>query len=206
MRHRAEVLLILVVAAFALVGSIAFSLDRRDQQPVTVFGVEPLPVVEPQPVPDDAAGWFAHVRQHCNPVEVDTRMRIDPPPATAAGAMHEAACYALAGRIDRAREIIEGLEPDLRYQAAGVVFEAGHPAADAGDDIAAGPLMELVVDFWPNHYMALYHGGAARYELGDHQVAKKYLERFLVEYGTDDGWRTSALGMLEQIAAQAGAR
>lgn len=206
MRHRAEVVLILAVAAFALVGSIAFSLDRWGQEPVTVFGLEPVPVVEPQPVPDDATGWFGYVRQYCNPVEVETRMRIDPPPATAAGAMHEAACYALAGRIDRAREIVEGLEPDLRYQAAGVVFEAGHPAADAGDDVAAGPLMELVVDFWPNHYMALYHAGAARYDLGEHAAAKKYLERFLVEYGTEDGWRTSALGMLEQIAVQAGAR
>jgi hypothetical protein len=199
------VVLILAVAAFALVGTIAFSLDRARQEPVTVFGPEPLPVVEPQPAPNDAVGWFSYVRQYCNPVEVDTRMRLDPPPATATGAMHEAACYALAGRIERAREIIQGLEPDLQYQAAGVVFEAGHPAADAGDDIAAGPLMELVVDFWPNHYMALYHAGAARYDLGEHAPAKKYLESFLVEYRTEDGWRTSALGMLERIAADASA-
>jgi hypothetical protein len=114
--------------------------------------------------------------------------------------MHEAACYALAGRIDRARDIIDGLQPDRRYEAAGVVFEAGHPAADAGDDIAAGPLMELVVEFWPNHYMALYHGGAARYELGDYATAQKYLERFMVEYATEDGWRSSARAMLEAIS------
>ena len=82
---------------------------------------------------------------------------------------------------------------------AGVVFNAGHPAADAGDDIAAGPLMELVVEFWSNHYMALYHAGAARFELGDHEVAEGYLERFLVEYAVADGWRSNALAMLEQI-------
>ena len=80
--------------------------------------------------------------------------------------MHEAACYALAGRIASAREVILTLPEEMRYRAAGVVFEAGHPAADAGDDVAAGPLMELVVEFWPNHYMALYHAGAARFEQG----------------------------------------
>ena len=113
--------------------------------------------------------------------------------------MHEAACYALAGRIDDARALIGRLPPDQRYRAAGVVFEAGHPAADAGDDVAAGPLMELVVEFWPNHYMALYHAGAARYELGAHAPAKDYLERFLTEYTPEDGWRSSAKAMLQAI-------
>ena len=196
-RHPPEVMLIAAMSAFALTGVVALSFDRGHDVPLG--GVEPLPIVEPQPSPGDAGAWFSYVRQFCNPVEVDTRMRLDPAPATPEGAMHEAACYALAGRIDRARELIQGLEPELRYQAAGVVFEAGHPAADAGDDIAAGPLMELVVEYWPNHYMALYHGGAARYELGEYEVARGYLERFMVEYAAEDGWRTSARGMLERI-------
>lgn len=197
-RHPPEVMLIAAMSVFALTGVVALSFDRGLDAPVGV--VTPIPVVEPQPIPGDAGAWFGHVRQFCNPVEVDTRMRLDPAPATPEGAMHEAACYALAGRIERAREVIQGLEPGLRYQAAGVVFEAGHPAADAGDDIAAGPLMELVVEYWPNHYMALYHAGAARYDLGEYQVARGYLERFMVEYATEDGWRTSARGMLERIA------
>ena len=113
--------------------------------------------------------------------------------------MYKAACFALAGRIDRAREVIERLPPGVRYQAAGVVFEAGHPAADAGDDVAAGPLMELVVEFWPNHYMALYHAGAARFERGDYGGAEGYLKRFLEEYKLDDGWTGSARSMLDQI-------
>jgi hypothetical protein len=116
--------------------------------------------------------------------------------------MHAAACYALAGKIELARASIEALAPDLRYRAAGVVFEAGHPAADAGDDLAAGPLMELVVEFWPNHYMALYHAGAARYENGSNEAAQKYLEQFLVEYSAEDGWRSSAISMLEEIERQ----
>jgi hypothetical protein len=179
-------------------------LDRQLQyeplggEPVDpVFAVQPAP--QPQPVPSDAWAWFGRMRQFCNPVEVVSRMRMDPVPATPEGAMQGAACYALAGRIDDARALIEPLPGDQRLQAAGFVFEAGHPAADAGDDIAAGPLMELVVEFWPDHYMALYHAGAARYESGDHARAKDYLERFLAEYSPEDGWRSSAKGMLQAI-------
>jgi len=202
-RRNAEVVLTAAVAAFAVTGAVALAFDRSDEAPL----VEPPiaivePAVVPGPAPTDAAGWFVYVRQFCNPVDVDTRMRLEPPPATNEGAMYEAACFALAHRIDRARQIIEGLPADLRAQGAGVVFEAGHPAADAGDDVAAGPLMELVVDYWPNHYMALYHAGAARYDLGDYAIARKYLESFMVEYGTEDGWRSSARGMLERITEQ----
>jgi hypothetical protein len=191
-------MLIVAVSAFALTGVVALSFERGFEDPPV--GVEPTPMVEPQPAPTDAAAWFSYVRQFCNSVEVDTRMRLNPAPATPEGAMHEAACYALAGRIERAREVIQGLDADLRYKAAGVVFEAGHPAADAGDDVAAGPLMELVVEFWPNHYMALYHAGASRYELGDFEAARGYLDSFMIEYAIEDGWRTSARGMLERIA------
>jgi len=187
------------VAAFALVGTWAVTFDRF-AEPAPLLVEPPIAIVEPAIVPTDAAAWFGMVRQYCNPVEVETRMRFEPAPVTPEGTMYEAACFALAGKIDRARELVMTLEAGLRPQAAGVVFEAGHPAADAGDDIAAGPLMELVVEFWPNHYMALYHAGAARYETGDYAVARKYLEAFMVEYGNEDGWRGSARGMLEDIA------
>ncbi len=80
-----------------------------------------------------------------------------------------------------------------------MVFTVVHPVADAGDDEAAGPMMELVVEFWPNHYMALYHAGAARFETGDHGAAEGYLNRFLDNYEPNDGWRKSAISMLETI-------
>jgi tetratricopeptide (TPR) repeat protein len=187
-RHPPEVWLIAALSAFALTGVVAMRMDREPD-----LVVPTVPVVV-EPVPTDAAAWFLGMRPFCNPVDVESRMRISPAPATAEGAMHEAACYALAGRIDDARARIMRVAQDQRFRAAGVVFEAGHPAADAGDDVAAGPLMELVVEFWPNHYMALYHAGAARYELGDFDAAEGYLERFLVEYATEDGWRGSARG------------
>lgn len=204
MRHRPEVMLIVAMSVFAATGLIAVTFDpARYGWPL---GEPAIGTIEPAPVPLDATAWFSLVRASCNSVEVDTRMQRQPAPTTPEGAMYEAACYALAGRMERARELIEGLAEGQRYQAAGVVFEVGHPAADAGDEIAAGPLMELVVEYWPNHYMALYHAGAARFERGHFGPARIYLERFLVEYATEDGWRTNAGAMLQRIEEASGSR
>ena len=197
MRHRPELMLILAMSVFAVTGLVAVAFDPARY--VRPFSEPAIGTIDPAPAPLDAATWFSLVRGFCNSVEVDTHMQTHPAPPTPEGAMYQAACYALAGRIGRARQLIEGLAPGQRYEAAGVVFEVGHPAADAGDDVAAGPLMELVVEYWPNHYMALYHAGAARYETGDYEPARIYLQRFLVEYATEDGWRTNALAMLERI-------
>ncbi|MDH3734226.1 MAG: hypothetical protein OEU54_11865 [Gemmatimonadota bacterium] len=149
-----------------------------------------------------AAQWFAEMRQFCNPVEVDTRHDWTPPPTAWEGTAFSAACFSLAGNTDRARELIDGLQGDERWQAAGIVFNVGHSVADAGNDRAAGPIMELVVEFWPNHYMALYHAGMARLGLGDEAAAADYLERFLEHYSPDDGWTSSARTALEEIAGR----
>ena len=154
-------------------------------------------LVTPAPLPANTGdSWFDAAKGSCNSVEVGTYLRTNPAPEGFDGAAYGAACLALAGRIDDARARILDLTPDERWSAAGVVFEAGHPAADAGDDVAAGPLMELVVEFWPNHYMALYHAGAARYQRGDVEESRDYLERFLQHYDANDGWTRSAREML----------
>ena len=116
--------------------------------------------------------------------------------------MRAAACLALAGRIDAARGRLMEIPAEGRAAGAGFVFDAGHPAADAGDDTAAGPLMELVLEFWPDHYMALYHAGAWRYETGSRDIAKVHLERFLELYEPDDGWRQDALRMVEGVGRE----
>ena len=152
-------------------------------------------------VPVDAtspAGWFQAMRPFCNPVEVATHHRRNPAPEGMQGTAYSAACFALAGDVDTARELILGLKGDDQWRAAGVVFNVGHPVADAGDDLAAAPIMELVVEFWPNHYMALYHAGAARFELGDHHAATEYLTRFLEHYDHDDWWVKNANEMLSK--------
>ncbi len=173
--------------------------EISDDLPFTVtFTVEDPPDADPT----DAASWFRSMKAYCNPVEVDTRLAWSPAPRSADGTAYEAACFALAGRMESARERILQLPEDQRWKAAGVVFNVGHPVADAGDDLAAGPIMELVVDFWPNHYMALYHAGAARYALGNHGAAHKYLVSFLEYYDPDDGWRRNALSMIAEIEAR----
>jgi hypothetical protein len=147
----------------------------------------------------DAAQWFRRVKPYCNSVEVATLQRTSPPPATVDGAGFHAACLALAGRVDDARRIIDAVAPANRNQAVNIVFEVGHPVADAGDDRSAGPMMELVVDYWPSHYMALYHAGMAEYMLGQRELAKHNLSEFLRFYSEKDGWRTNAIDVLERL-------
>jgi tetratricopeptide (TPR) repeat protein len=150
------------------------------------------------PTPD-AVQWFRRMKPYCNSVEVQTVQQQSPPPNTAAGAGYHAACYALAGRIDDARRVIDKLSPDDRYKAAGIVFDVGHPVADAGDDRSAGPIMELVIDYWPNHYMALYHAGMAEYMLGQRDLAKHNLTEFLRLYHENDGWHANGVEVLARL-------
>lgn len=205
MRYKPEHLLIAAMSVFALAGVVATVFHYPEPPRVVVD-----PIVVPLRSADmdaaDAKIWFESVRRYCNPVEVETRLRWQPAPPTPEGDMHEAACYALAGKTHAARQVIQALPEGLRYQAAGLVFEAGHPAADAGDETAAGPLMELVVEFWPNHDMALYHAGAARFVARSDRAARRYLERFLAEYAVEDGWRTRAEAMLAEIDGRQGSR
>jgi len=150
----------------------------------------------------DGGAWFRQVKPLCNSLEVETAQRRHPAPETMEGAGFAAACWALAGRIDEARARILGVSTDERWRAAGIVFEIGHPIADMGDDRSAGPIMELVVEFWPNHYMALYHAGAARYATGDFDAAKRHLVEFLRYYHQQDGWTANARTMLERLGVE----
>jgi hypothetical protein len=166
----------------------------------------PAPARPPHQAPVEAAGtgaeWFQRIKPFCNSVEVETQLRFQPPPAGMEGSGFAAACLALAGKITQARERIVALPESERATAVGIVFEIGHPVADAGDEKSAGPIMELVVEFWPNHYMALYHAGASEFILGQPDLARKHLEAFLDNYHENDGWRTNALEMLQKLGAR----
>ena len=202
-RDRSSVILIAVMGAFALSGLAAVAFSGGGPAPgsrPTLVRSSPEPSGDPAATgPVTSAEWLASMRPYCNPVDVETRLVWSPAPEGARGTMHEAACLALAGRTEDARVRLLTLSAEDQWRGAGVVFEVGHPAADAGDDVAAGPLMELVVEFWPNHYMALYHAGAARFEAGDAPRARDYLERFLQEYEIEDGWRSNARAMISEI-------
>ena len=146
-----------------------------------------------------ALAWFTNIKPQCNAVEVRLAQESRPAPATLEGQGYSAACYALGGHLDAARAVIDRLPEADRYRAAGIVFDVAHPVADAGDNRSAGPIMELVVDYWPNHYMALYHAGMAEYALGQAQLARTHLEAFLEYYHEKDGWARSAQETLERL-------
>lgn len=180
-----------VVSIGTAMGPVAWLRDAGSTLTMPEHGAIPSARTGPTP------SWFEQAKPFCNPVEARAHLRRNPPPDTWDGAAHGAACLALAGHIDGAHAIIDALEGEQRWRAAGVVFDVGHGAADAGDDIAAGPLMELVIEFWPNHYMALYHAGVARFERGQPEPGRSYLERFLLHYERDDGFTRHARALLE---------
>ena len=167
------------------------------------FGSAPLPLPMASPVAPGPATtgrqWFERVKPYCNPVEVLTAVKRTPPPDQSDSPGYQAACYSLAGKISEADAILAGLGPDPARHAAGIVFKIGHPVADAGDDDSAGPIMRLVVKYDPRNYMALYHSGISSYNLGDVDLARDHLQRFLEIYKSNDGWRRNGLDVLARI-------
>lgn len=173
---------------------------------------QPAPALPPAPVRPVPAGgaphpapqisgpeWFQRMKPFCNPVEVETRVRFEPPPATYDGIAYGAGCFALAGKIAHARELLLTLDASQRRMAADLVFELAHPVADAGDDTSAGPIMAMVVEFSPDNYMALYHAGASEFALGQPALSRRHLARFLELYQQADGWRSNAESMLAKL-------
>lgn len=185
----------IIGSIFLAVSVMAILTHPRERAGRVQPGTHPAVAVDPS----DTASWFRQMKPYCNSVEVEAWHQWSPPPATEKGAAYSAACYALAGKINRARELILTVPTANQWKAAGVVFNVGHPVADAGDDESAGPIMELVLEFWPNHYMALYHAGMSQYILGDHARARTHLQNFLEYYEQDDGWRRNALAVLAKL-------
>lgn len=157
------------------------------------------PAAPVQPFVGDAGEWFQQAKPFCNAVEVVTRIRFTPPPSGRDGVGYAAACYALAGNIDSARATLMTLPASDREYASSIVFNIGHPVADAGDDRSAGPIMELVLEFEPDNYMALYHAGMSEYTLGQADRARVSLQRFIDLYHENDGWRGNAVEVLGRL-------
>lgn len=190
----------LYLAAFAYLGMCLYALGMRpghaaDAQPVHARAGVPGA---------NGADWFGQVRARCNPVEVDVAMRTSPPPPGYEGSAYQAACYALAGKIVAARLVIQALPPQQRDGAVGLFLSIADPVADAGDDDAAGPMMRLVLEFSPDNYIALYHAGISEYRLGERDAAKAHLQRFLVMYRTEDGFRARAKLVLAEMGVREG--
>jgi hypothetical protein len=141
--------------------------------------------------------WIDRIMPLCNPEDVDLFTDLDPPPDTEEGVAQEAACFALAGGISKARALILGLPAHRRFQAVGTVYDVTMVTLATEVDPRLGPVMELVLEFWPGHYLALYHAGSARFMRGDFSRAKGYLDRFVKVYVRDDQLLAEAHWMLD---------
>lgn len=155
--------------------------------------------VETPAISNSGKGWFDRIKPSCNAVEAMTAIKNTPPPTGWEGTSYAAACYALAGKIEAADRAIAQLDPGSRAQAVNIVFEIGHPVADMGDDRSAGPIMELVLKYWSQNYMAMYHAGMSAYALGDIALSKQRLTDFLNTYRAQDGWTNNAKIVLDKI-------
>lgn len=158
--------------------------------------VQARPVARPV---SDAQGWLTRMRPRCNAVEAVQAVLREPPPKGAEGAGAGAACLALGGKMPAARKLILELPEGQRATAAAVVFNTGHPVADMGDDVSAAPIMQLVLEFWPDNFQALYHAGMSEYALGRPSQARPLLERFMQLYHLEDGFTRAARRALQRI-------
>jgi hypothetical protein len=171
-RHRVRTgFVIALVATLALVAGVVVTVSLRHGEPP----------------PEPGRSWVADLRAHCTPLEakvyiVERHLSVD----------QRAICYAIAGKIDRARSELDQVPRELVGRTVATIFDLAHPIADAGDDRSAGPIMELVVERWPQNYMAMFHAGMAAFALGRDVAARSYLDRFLAMYANHDVWRERA--------------
>ncbi|MBC7883600.1 MAG: serine/threonine protein kinase [Anaerolineae bacterium] len=182
-----------VIASFGAIIFFGFSSVNQGYSPVTNSPSIPASSLTAE------EQWFNQIKPSCNSVEVVTAMSGATYPQTPQGVGYAASCYALAGRIDLADQVILQLPPNNRVYAAAIVFNIGHPVADAGDDKSAGLIMNLVLRYWPDNYMALFHAGMSEYILNDYPQSQSHLQSFLRVYQQQDGWTDKAKSALNRM-------
>lgn len=191
---------ILPLVALAVIASpVVTAIFEPDEPP------EPVRIVRaPDPAPirpeTDPGTWFEKIRPHCTPAEATLFTDLNPPPEGVEGTGYKAACLALAQSVPRARALLLALPAEVRLQGASMVFDVAQGLSTQGRYDRAGPLMELVLEFWPNHYQALYAAGTARFMSGDPAGAQLFLGRFREVYLGDDSLVHSAKLMLGDTA------
>jgi TolA-binding protein len=150
-----------------------------------------------------ARDWFTTVRPRCNSLEVGALLRSSRPPASDPdSAAYVATCQTLAGDLPGAQTTLDAVTPGRQAAAARILFSVVHPVADAGDDVAAGPAMELVLRYWPGNFQAVYHAGMSAHQSGELERAREHLRRFLSMYNEPSLWRRNAEQVLREIDRQ----
>jgi hypothetical protein len=100
------------------------------------------PVVYPAPETADSAvprDWLTAIEPSCNAVDVMLATDLHPAPTTGDGPALEAACFAIAGDIAKARALVLAMEPAARPQAAGVVLDVALDAPTPTPTRPSGP-------------------------------------------------------------------
>lgn len=131
-----------------------------------------------------AAKWFDLMRPGCVAADVDRRVKASPAPGGEEGVVFSAACYAVAGKTERAHELIDGLPEASRAHAVEALLNVVPPPHDGPEEEGTAPLMELLLDYQPDNARALYHAAIAEAAAGEKQAAITHLTK-LVQVHTD---------------------
>ena len=176
---------------------------RNEPQPKSKFKLDPKSKPEPKTVKQSSSAaeqWFTEIKSRCNAIEVMPAMRRTKHPDTTQGVGYAASCYALAGKLNLAERKIQELDPNLRPEAAEVVFGVALPIASTEENISIGAMMELVLKYLPENTLALYHAGMSAYIWDEHPKAEKHLNKFLQLDQNKDGREIEVQATLKRIA------
>jgi hypothetical protein len=192
---------ILPVLAFVMILGPPARRILSPEEPAAEVAVRTVerPAHQPEVIPATPSGWFEAIRAECTPAKVQLAVDLRRPPDGTVSTGYEAACFAIAADLAKARALILGLPEGDRLEAASVVFNVAQAMVERGQEMPAGPLMELVLEFWPNHYVALFEAGVTRYAEGDYTHARIYLQRFLDVYVQDDQRTQRAMRMIDEM-------
>jgi hypothetical protein len=190
-----------VLAFVMILGPPARRMLRTEEPPPPVTDVRPTDAPAPSSELPAAtpSEWFTAIRAKCTPANVQLAVDLQRPPQGTLATGYEAACFAIAADLAKARALILGLPEGDRLEAASVVFNVAQRMVERGQAMPAGPLMELVLEFWPNHYVALFEAGVTRYSEGDYTHARIFLRRFLDVYVQQDQRTQRALRMIDEM-------
>ena len=87
----------LAIAGFLLTGEALALFSRAEATRPVRRAEEPADASTPY-------GWFTAVKANCNSLEAAITIQRNPPPESAEGSGYAAACYALGGRFEQARD------------------------------------------------------------------------------------------------------
>jgi len=149
-----------------------------------------------------AEQWFESIQVGCRRTAGDEWLRsILRGPPTDYGEMYEAACLALAGRIDQARSRLEAFSEARRSVAVNVLLSTATPIHRAEDYQSSVPVMELVLEFQPYNTYVKYQVGLGHMRLGNQEAGGALLREVLAQ-NLPRAWREHATELLEELDAE----